>query len=267
MDIIKETEPDFFLSKWYMDCIDADGNVFIGYSAALKWGKIKLNYANILLCDNQRNPQSQATFKKLPSPTFRNNHLTWTPSKLGTRGTWNSIDAPISKTLLNSDSGIIHWHCYQPKSNANVTTGNKHNISGFGYAEKLEMTIKPWELPFSELRCGRFLSEEDTIIWVNWRGDTNLNLVYYQGRPIKNAIVSDENINLGEFLLTFSDKIILREGPLISTAISNFPGMTSVFPNKILKTYECKWRSRGILEKENNKVSTGWLIHELVRWH
>jgi hypothetical protein len=42
---------DFSFSKWYMDCVDIKGNVFIGYSAVLKWEKIKLNYASILYHD------------------------------------------------------------------------------------------------------------------------------------------------------------------------------------------------------------------------
>lgn len=268
MDRIKEIKHDFSLSKWYMDCIDADGNVFIGYSVVLKWKQVKLNYTNILRYENQHTPQSQTTFKTVPSPVFRENHLSWAPAKLGIRGTWNSVDAPIRKTLLHTDSGIIRWECNQPKAIAAIITENDNSITGLGYTEKLEMTIKPWELQFNELRWGRFLSEEDTMVWVNWRGKTNLNLLFYQGKQIEDIIVSDETIkiNRGEALLTFSDKVVLRKGPLISTALSNFPGIESILPNSILNTYECKWRSNGVLKKNNNEVSKGWVIHEVVRW-
>ena len=118
MDRINEIKHDFSLSKWYMDCVDADGNVFIGYSAVLKWKQVKLNYTNILQYENGRIPQSRTTFKTQPSPLFRENQLSWVPSRLGIRGTWKSVEAPIRKTLLHSDSGIIKWECNQPKANA-----------------------------------------------------------------------------------------------------------------------------------------------------
>ncbi|MEE8479006.1 MAG: hypothetical protein V3S42_03260 [Candidatus Neomarinimicrobiota bacterium] len=267
--LIEEEKSDFSMSKWYMDCIDTNGNVFIGYSAVLKWKKIKLNYTNILYYDGLGKPTERSTLRKLPSPGLKNNCMTWDPSKLQTRGTWNRIDAPLRKTLLNTEVGTIRWDCFQPKANANILNGNNKIITGFGYAEKLDMTIKPWELPFNELRWGRFLSEKDTIIWVIWTGDTNCNLLFHNGKSIKDAIVSDEcvDINQRELLLTFSDKLVLRKGSLISTALSNLPGLTGIFPSKVLNTYECKWRSRGILTRENKKVSDGWVIHEVIRWH
>jgi hypothetical protein len=266
--LVEEKKSDFSMSKWYMDCIDTNGNAFIGYSAVLKWKKIKLNYTNILHYDSLCKPTERSTLKKLPYPRLKNNCLTWNPSKLHAWGTWNRIDAPLKRTLLNTDVGAIRWECFQPKANADILSDGKKIITGFGYAEKLETTIKPWELPFNELRWGRFLSEKDTIIWVIWNGDTNFNLLFHNGKSIKDVIVSDEfvDINQKEFLLTFSDKLVLRKGPLISTALSNLPGLIGIFPNKVLNTYECKWRSKGILKRENKKVSDGWVIHEVIRW-
>lgn len=267
--LVEEEKSDFSMSKWYMDCIDTDGNVFIGYSAVLKWKKINLNYTTVLHCDNLCKPTEHSSLRKHPSPSLKNNCLTWNPSKLRAQGTWHRIDPPFKRTLLNAGVGAIRWECFQPKSNAEILIGSKKIITGLGYAEKLDTTIKPWELPFNELRWGRFLSQKDTIIWVNWKGDTNCNLLFHNGKSMKDAIVSDEcvNINQSEFLLTFSSKLVLRKGPLISTAFSNFPSLIGIFPNKILNTYECKWRSRGILKKENKKISEGWVIHEVIRWH
>lgn len=266
---VKEEKSDFSLSKWYMDCIDTDGNVFVGYSAFLKWKKIKLNYSSILHYDDLCEPTKHSTLRKLPSPWLKNNCLTWNPSKLQVRGNWHRIDEPLQRTLLKTNVGAIRWECIQPKANANISIDGRKILTGFGYAEKLVTSIKPWELPFNELRWGRFLSEKDTIIWVDWKGDTNFILLFHNGKSIKDAIVSDEcvNINQKEFLLTFSSKMVLRKGPLISTAFSNFPSLIGIFPNKILNTYECKWRSRGILKKENKKVSEGWVIHEVIQWH
>ncbi|MFQ5751408.1 MAG: hypothetical protein ACE5HI_05370 [bacterium] len=268
MYLVEKAKSDFSFSKWYLDCIDATGNVFIGYSAILKWKKLSLNYANILLYSNSNGLQTDTTFKKLPSPKFHQQCLQWQPSQLKTHGTWKSIDPSIKKTLFKSGSGTIDWLCYQPKAKADVLSKNQQIHAGFGYTEKLAMTIKPWEFPITELRWGRFLSETDTIIWVNWKGFESLNLLFYQGKQIEDTMISDEHIifNQGEFILLFSDTIALRRGPLISSVFSKTPSIKSVFPDNILYMQEYKWRSRGTLRYKNKKISNGWVIHEVVQW-
>jgi hypothetical protein len=266
--MVEKEKTDFLLSKWYMDCIDAGGNTFIGYSAILKWKKIRLNYANIIHYDSISRPTGHTTLRKLPEPILMNKQLMWNPAKLPAQGTWDRIDAPIRRTLLNTSGGVIRWECFQPKSKARILTNNNKILTGLGYAEKLNITIKPWEFPFNELRWGRYLSEENTIIWISWKGDINSNLLFHNGRPIEDTIITDEQISIkqGEFLLTFSDKVVLRKGP-ISTALSNIPNLIGVFPHKILNSYECKWRSKGILKKGNKETNNGWVIHEVIQWH
>lgn len=107
------------------------------------------------------------------------------------------------------------------------------------------------------------------MIWIHWKGEKNLSLVFYQGKAVLEAVVNDEYIRLnrGEFLLSFSDAAVLREGHLISTALSDIPGVRDIFPERILNTYECKWRSKGVLTKPNKTASHGWVIHEVVKWN
>ncbi len=268
MSLFKKTDPGFSLIKYYLDCIDEHGNVFIGYSAVLKWKKIKLNYANVLSYDNAAGATMRTTVRAQPPPDVTENLVTWSADKLPAQGSWESIDAPIEESLLNSDIGAIKWRCYQPRAHASVIVDDNKPINGLGYTERLEMTIKPWKLPFGELRWGRFLSPQDTIVWINWSGESNLNLLFYNNELIQNATVSDESINFdhGKQALAFTDTVILRKGSLISTALANLPIITRVFPKKILNTYECKWRSRGFLKNEDGTSSTGWVIHEVVQW-
>ncbi|MFQ5866089.1 MAG: hypothetical protein ACE5IW_12765 [bacterium] len=266
---VKKAKSDFSLSKWYLDCIDVDGNVFIGYSAVLRWKRYKLNYANILRYNNACGLQTETTLRRQPPPKLYPHCLKWEPSILKTQGTWHSIDKPIKKSLLTSDSGTLRWLCHQPKATANVLVRNNQKYAGLGYTEKLEMSIEPWELPISKLSWGRFLSKDDTIIWINWKGTEPLSLLFHQGKQMDEAIISDEQIiiNQGEFILSFSDTFVLRKGSLISTALANIPGIKNLFPDKLLHTYECKWRSKGTLRNKSNRISEGWIIHEVVQWH
>jgi hypothetical protein len=43
------------------------------------------------------------------------------------------------------------------------------------------------------------------------------------------------------------------------------PGVEKLFPSRILNVEECKWLGRGELLR-GNSVTSGWAIHEVVRW-
>jgi hypothetical protein len=262
------SSPGFYLLKYYMDCVDDYGNVFIGYSAALKWKRVILNYANIIQYDNAAGTIFRKTIKAQPAPFVTDKQVTWSAGGLSANGRWESIDEPIQKILLHNGGGAIRWLCFQPKAHARIVAGDDKIISGLGYTEKLELSIKPWHLPFSRLRWGRYLSEQDTIVWINWSGGSDLNLLFYNGNLITDAKVSDESVGLGSGgpMLAFEDMAVIRKGALISTALVDLPGISRVFPNNIVNTYECKWRSRGILKDKGKILSTGWIIHEVVQW-
>jgi hypothetical protein len=251
-----------------MDCIDSTGNVFIGYSAGLNWKQIHLDYSSILYNDPNGTVKEKTSIKKSPPPTCDKNKFTWATSRLNVKGNWQSIDPPLKKEIFDSETGLLDWQCFQPKAKSQVWLPSGSTLEGLGYTERVTMTIKPWELPIDELRWGRFLSEEDTIVWIYYKGSENMNLLYYQGNPVADSEITDTYINLknGDYRLNFSDTIVLRDGYLISTVLSNIPGVRSLFPKAILNIHECKWRSKGVLLKPNNQVSIGWVIHEVVKW-
>ena len=62
------------------------------------------------------------------------------------------------------------------------------------------------------------------------------------------------------------DRQVLREGPLLRTALSNLPGIQTLLPLRSLHTYECKWLSRGRLKEDGSESGRGWTIHEVVRF-
>jgi len=275
---------NFSFSKWYLDCVDLKGNVFIGYAAFLKWKNIHLNYTNIIYNDPDGNICTDTSLKKTPLPLYDNQYLTWSSPRLNVEGKWHSIDPPIDKRLIDSDLGIIDWRCFQPKAKAKIYLPDGSEIKGLGYTEQILMNIKPWKLPIFELRWGRFLSQEDTIVWIFWKGEKDINLLFHQGKLVANSVITDDfiNINNGEFILNFTDSKIIRKGDIFSNLLFDIPNVRDIFPQKILNIFECKWRSKGILIKSNNKtsndqinndntsnnkISHGMVIHEVVKWN
>src|SRR5436309_3041026 len=69
-----------------------------------------------------------------------------------------------------------------------------------------------------------------------------------------------------EALLTMDHSLVIRDGPLRTTALSGIPGVNKTFPARILQVNECKWRSRAPLQSPNGTAVEGWVIHEKVSW-
>ena len=253
-----------------MDCVSDDGDVFIGYAALLRWKAFTLKYSSVLEHQKDGQTEVRASLVKFAAPQISGSSLNWSSDSLVISGTWKAIYAPVERTLFETDAGDIKWRCLQPLAEADIYIGKERRLlRGRGYAEHIEISIPPWHLPIEELRWGRFLSDSDSLIWIDWRGPHALQLVLHNGVEAETAQVTDNEVSLdeGRKILRLEEKQILREGALINTAFSVIPGIGKILPLRSLNTYECKWRSRGFLEDSASpEVSEGWAIHEIVRW-
>lgn len=246
--------------------MDQDGSAFIGYAASLNWKGLSLNYASRLQYQPGGKPEIESTLQACSVPKVAGQFIRWSSSRLGIEGTWEATAQPIKRTLLESAEGDISWECLHPRAHAEIHLSKGRRLKGLGYAERLTMTIPPWRLPFAELRWGRFLSGEDALVWVNWRGGDSLNLGFHNGVCMENARLTDDGLATDELSLVLTESHVLREGPLVETALSIIPGIHRLFPFRILRAHERKWLSRGILKKPNAEENSGWAIHEVVRW-
>ncbi len=258
---------NFLLSKWYMDCVSDEGDVFIAYAASLRWKALKINYSSTLRRQHDAQTEANTSLKRYCAPEVSGDSIHWSSKALGVEGKWTALAQPIERTIFESDAGRVEWRCLHPRATAEVSTRNRHQLKGLGYVECLTMSIPPWRLPIDELRWGRFLSNNDALVWIDWRGASNVRLVFLNGVQIESAEVTEREVVLKQekVILALDEDQLLREGPLIKTALSMIPGIQKLIPLRSLNAYERKWRSRGILSCHEN-VSAGWTIHEIVRW-
>ena len=256
---------NFLLSKWYLDCVSDRGEVFIAYVASLRWQALILNYSSTLhrQCDGQT--ETKTSLRESPAPQVGSS-IEWSSTPLNVTGTWTALARPIQRVLLESEAGSIEWNCLQPNATVEICIGNGRRMAGLGYVEHLAMSIPAWQLPIKELRWGRFLSNSDALVWIDWRGATPLNLVFYNGLQIKDVLITDHGFAAAEMALVLQENVVVREGPLIKTALSMIPGIRRLLPFQVLGTYECKWLGRGTLKKTAGEAANGWAIHEVVRW-
>jgi hypothetical protein len=160
---------------------------------------------------------------------------------------------------------MIHWHCVAPRADATVRIGGDV-VQGQAYAEHLTMTLKPWRLPFDELWWGRFLSPTDTLIWIQWRGATPGTWVWVNGAERRRAGVTEDRVELPEdgVVLDLRGGRVLRSGRLVTTALRSIRAFAALIPNW-RTAHETKWLTRGTLSGQDT-TSTGWAVHEVVRW-
>jgi hypothetical protein len=259
---------EFLLTKWYLDCVTEEGVVFIGYVARMKIQRMVLHYSSILLHDKRTGTSSDTSLRKGRFPRIDQSRISWSSDSLSVEGEWNALSMPVERTWGTEPEGTIRWSCCQPLGRATVQMKNHRRMEGLGYVEQLTQTIPPWKLPFNELRWGHLLTESEAVVWIDWTGTTHMTMVVKNGVEVPNCTISDEEIHGDEdrFSLTLREKTVLRSGPLVSTALSLIPGISSLVSSRILNTHECKWLSRGQLLRSSLPPATGWAIHEVVRF-
>ena len=140
-------------------------------------------------------------------------------------------------------------------------------VDGFGYAERLRLTIPPWRLPIRTLRWGRYVSAQRSLVWIDWTGESACRAVFLNGRPATAVRVDDDGVELaGGTRATFDRGLIVRSGTLGRTVLGAIPGLRSAAPARIFQVEECKWRSRTLVSAAGGESEEGWSIHEVVRW-
>ncbi len=255
------------LSKWYCDCVSDAGDAFIGYWARLKLGIVTIPYAACVVRPAGASPRQRLSFRPSPEPKLADGQVRWACRSLGVRGIWDARVASYERTLFASPHGWIRWQCHVPRARARVDLADTAQVSGLGYAEHLVISLRPSALPFDELRWGRFLSPDDVVIWIEWRGETPRQWIWHNGTEMSGACITRDRVELpaGGGALELYDPSVLRDGPLAATALPRTPGAALLVPRTLRNARETKWLVRGTLETAG-RASSGWVIHELVRW-
>ncbi len=267
METIKPAKPaNFRLRKLYLDCIDEHGNCFIAYRAKLEFYFLTFYYSALIFSDHYGVTFEKSSRRKNPDPIV-SDLLIFYDHYLHFKGTWLKSDPPIPPfTFRDEMNNELSWDCHHPKATAEVMF-NENPYKGYGYAETLYLTIKPQNFPMDELRWGRFLSEEYTITWINWKGSSPLNKIFCNGVEYNDAIFDKEKIIFGEgaFTMNFERISIIRNGRL-SDVLSRMPLLKLISGSRILGSTEIKYKAKSTLSRNSEVVAEGWALYETVIW-
>jgi hypothetical protein len=255
----------FHLRKWYLDVVSNDGVAAILYWARLEWGLASVRYSASLLSEPDARLSSQASLSQLKEPEENDGIIVWNAPSLGVNGQWNSTAPPHEQTLFESDTGQVRWRCCQPA--ADVTLDLKGlPIRGRGYAEVVDLTIPPWQLPIHELRWGRALTHGQSMVWIEWRGPEPRSIVLTNGELSSTPLVDDRSITARGARTSLSDARTLRDAPLGTSLLADVPGLRNWASAAMLQARETKWLSRACIERTGTPTEEGWAIHEVVRF-
>ncbi len=249
--------------KWYLDCVTESGEVAILYSAIARWRAIGISYAGYLIADAEQN-QSRSTMHAAQITTEGRRLVVHSP-ELKVRGEWTALATEVKHTIFENEAGSVIWDCVQPGARVRLQAGERE-LAGLGYAEVLTLTIPPWQLPLKHLKWGRFVSENDTLTWIDWQGAHSLHLVIHNGEGCKDAVISDHAVSMTGADLSLDEPIPLRSGRVGQTVVSQARELARLFPQSMLKIDERKWRSKATLSTASGE-SEGWVIHEAVDWN
>jgi hypothetical protein len=251
--------PAFNLSKWYLDCVTDSGETSILYVGSAGWGMAQLHYSS-LLESKSGHMTVRSSICNPRMPEIKGASISWRGHDID--ATWNADSTAIRNTIFSCERGAVEWHCLMPR--ARVQFGRRF---GFGYVEQLTMSIPPWALPIENLRWGRFTSASDWIVWIDWEGEFSRRIVYLNGEEVATSVLQDGRLSFdGGTLLTMDQALVIRDAPLDTGALSGIPVFKKMFPARLRKISECKWRSRALLERPGRSSVEGWAIHESVSW-
>jgi hypothetical protein len=266
-----EDQPEggaFALSKWYFDSVAEDGRAAILYAGALRWKLFSFSAQSSLKVSSANHSISQFSIGSFAEPQIEESTLHWQSAELGISGSWLALEPAIHAPIFETNEGVVHWSCIAPRARTELRFRDGERIDGYGYAERLEMTIRPWRLPLRELRWGRFTSANDSFVWIDWRGVESNQFVFLNGYGAKSAQFSQERIELKspDALLELREHRVLKSGSLAESLGPFGSGLASYLPGRLFQIQEDKWLSRGRLIRKGKNDSLGWVIHEVVQW-
>jgi len=267
----------FRLTKWYLDCVSEKGAIFIGYWGEVHWHGWTFRMAQTLGHDAQGRLYTSTRSGRINPPIHSEDLLRWVAPRLGVEGLWTRTVPAFRRRLFESTTGktigSVDWRCEMPRANVEIQfrDSSGRRLAGRGYVECLDLTVKPWQLPIRELRWGRFQSDADVLVWIQWSGAHPLTLMLHNEKVHEpgHAAISQDRVVLpgGAATLDLHDHKVLRDGPLVSTALSRLPLLRQRLPGQLLGVHESKWLSRGTLHRgPQDTPSHGWAIHEVVVW-
>jgi len=257
----------FRLTKWYLDLVTEDGVVLVGYLARLRWGLVRVRWSSVLHSPPEGQPEEQVALKDPGALHREGDTLSWRCPALQFAGRWQRLSPPVGRVLWRSPRGGIRWSCLQPASAVTARWGGIP-LDGVGYAERLTLTLRPWQLPFTTLRWGRYASARHAITWIAWAGPSQRLWIWRDGRLEPDARLDSEGVQnrAGGLSLRLGRSRDIQRRNAIEAVVPHLPGFRDRLRRRFPALHEHKRVCPTSLLRDGETVDRSWAIHEEVTW-
>ena len=259
------TRPPFALTKWYFDCVAADGRAVIGYWASLAWRGVALTWQSVTLHEPGRPPFTRSSLASAPPPEATDGTIAWNAPTLACVARIESRQRPIDERLLDCETGVVEWRVEAPAAAVSFELQGIAPVRGAGYAERIFIGVPAWRLPIRELRWGRWLDAAAgrSVVWIDWRGESPRTWVFVDAVRVPGAVVTDEGVSADGMTLVLGERRTLQTRKFAEIA-ARIPPLRAMAPKSMLALEETKWCSAGTLRQRNAAAQAGCAIHELA---
>lgn len=239
--------------------------MFIGYAAKVTWGPFRLSYGARLTMPSG-SPLSQKQSLSFGQLREEQDGVNWHHDALDVHATWTGGSSIPSVCVVDQESGSIEWACLVANSAAQIHA-NGWAISGTGYVERLTMTIPPWKLPFTQLRWGRYISEDrsDYAVWIALQGETERSWVWVNSPLAVAGAVDDKEVRTDDMVLTLESSNPIRSENVAHSLLGRLVLLVKFLPRAVWNIEEDKQVGSARLRTANHE-SRGSSIHEVVTW-
>ncbi len=253
--------------KWYLDVAGEDGAVGIAYWTELRWRRVRLHAASLLVATPAGQVRQRSTLRAGDDDVSVDPggvQLACRP--LGLAGAWRGRPGGEPVELWSGPAGQaggVRWECLLPAAPATLSAPG-FSVAGTGYVERLELTAPPWKLPLRRLRWGRFTAPAESLVWIDWEGPHAASLALHGRERLPLDAAGEDAVAAGggRVSLALDGRTPLRGGALGEGPLRR---LASILPRRFLSVDERKWRSRGKLTV-GGRSRSGWVIHEVVTW-
>lgn len=255
----------FSLTKWYFDCVAADGRAVIAYWTSLEWRGVEVTWQNLTLYAVGEAPLGRSSLAPAPAPEVSDEGIVCHLPALGCVVTAASRQPPFEERLFATEQGgVVDWRVEAPVAAARFDLEGLDPVQGAGYVERVYITVPPWRLPIRELRWGRWLDSEASrsVVWIEWRGAEPRTWVFADGARI-DAAVTDEGVVADGVRVLLDEDRMLHERDFAEIA-AKIPPLNALVPKSLLELRETKWCSGGRLLDADGRERRGYAVHEVA---
>jgi len=158
--------------------VSPEGDAAILYLARLRWRSAALHYSSLLLSRNGR-VTTRTSIRRFRSFDDASNLIELTLPYMDVRATFKAEQSLVNRNVLPG----VEWSCLQPRSQATIVADDC-TLLGLGYVERLDLTVPPWQLNIDHLHWGRFLSVDDSLVWIRTQGLSPTTIALHNGRDV-----------------------------------------------------------------------------------